>query len=73
MGKVAERWLLPPSSSKVKEDMGGSERLSHLWKVTQPWCQGLPTAAWVSLFSPKKGRREPSGPHAIRAAPFRCR
>ena len=36
----AERWLLPPSSSKVKEDMEGSERLSHLRKLTQPWCQG---------------------------------
>lgn len=41
---------------------GRLKRLSHLQKVTQPWCQGLPTAAWVSLSSPKTGRRDPSGP-----------
>lgn len=43
--------------------MGGPERLSHLWEVTQQWGQGLATAAWVSLFSPKEGEM-PNGPHS---------
>lgn len=43
--------------------MGGPERLSNLWEVTQHWGQGLATAAWVSLFSPKEGGELPNGPH----------
>lgn len=43
-------------------ETGGSERLSHLWEVTQPWWQGLPTAAWVCLLSPEEGRRDPQWP-----------